>query len=96
MTAPRMPKYLFTLLYITLGFGAVVAGFFIAGEYARGWDGLTFIIYGMGVVALWALVCVIYLIRVLIREGWRKSALPAAFFLAAIIGFSVFLILGRY
>lgn len=95
MTA-RMPKYLITLFYLTLGFGAVVAGFFIAGEHATGWDGLSYIIYGMGVAALWALVSVIYLIWILIRDGWRKSAIPAAFLIIVITGFSAFLILGEY
>jgi hypothetical protein len=94
--AARIPKYLLTLFYLTLGFGAVVAGFFIAGEMASGWDRLSHVIYGMGVAALWALVSVIYLIWILTRDGCRKSAIPAVFFIIVITGFSAFLILGEY
>ena len=96
MTPRRIPKYLLSLLCLTLGFGAAVAGFFIAGEHATGWDGLNYVIYGMGVAALWALVSVIYLIWIVVRGGWQKSKIPALFFIVAIVGFSAFLILGEY
>ncbi len=94
--ANRIPRYLITLLYLTLGFGAIMAGFFVAGEHASGWDGLSYIIYGIGVAALWALVSVIYLMRVVIREGWRKSAISAVFLIIVIAGVSAFLIFGEY
>ncbi len=96
MTKNQIPKYLITLLYLTLGFGAVVAGFFIAGEHARGWDGLSYIIYGMGVAALWALVSVVYMIRVLIRDGWQRSSFPAVVIILVIAGASAFLTFGEY
>lgn len=96
MTDERPHKYLYTLLYLTLGFGAVVAGCFIAGEYASGWDGLSYVLYGMAVVALWALISVIYLIWVVIRGGWRNSKIPALFFIAVIAGISAFLIFADY
>ena len=94
--ATRVPKYLITLLYLTLGFGAIVSGFFIAADQAVGWDGLSYVIYGMGIAALWALISVIYLIWILIRDGWRKSAIPAVFFIIVIAGFCAFLILAEY
>ena len=92
----HMPGYLTKFLYLTLGFGAVVAGFFIAGEFATGWDGLNYVIYGMGAAALWALISVIYLIWAVIRGGWEKSKIPALFFIAVIAGFSAFLIFAEY
>jgi hypothetical protein len=96
MTNERPHKYLYTLLYLTLGFGAVVAGCFIAGEYASGWDGLSYVLYGMAAAALWALISVIYLIWIVIRGGWRNSKIPALFFIVVILGVWAFLIFAEY
>lgn len=96
MTPDRPYKYLFTLLYLTLGFGAVVAGFFIAGENTAGWDGLNYILYGMGVAALWALVSVVYLLWVTVRGGWRQSKIPALIIIAIIAAGTAFLTMVDY
>lgn len=89
MNTDRRHRFLFTLL--SLGFIAVAAGFFIAGEHATGWDGLSYFIYGMAAVVLWALVSMIYLIWVVIRDGWRKPNIPALAGIAIILGAALFL-----
>ena len=96
ITNDRPHKYLYTLLYLTLGFGAVVAGFFVAGEYASGWDGLSYVLYGMAAAALWALISAIYLIWIVTRGGWQNSKIPALFFIAVILGVWAFLIFAEY
>lgn len=96
MTQNRPYKYLRTFLHLTLGFAAAVAGCFIAGEYASGWDGLSYVLYGMAAAALWALVSVVYLIWVVFHGGWRNSKIPALFFIAVIAGVSAFLVFAEY
>lgn len=89
MSTHRPHRFLFTLL--SIGLIAVAAGFFIAGEHATGWDGLSYFIYGMAAVALWALVSVIYLIWVVVRDGWRKPNIPALAGIAIILAVALFL-----
>jgi len=96
MTEERPHKYLYTLLYLTLGFGAVVAGCFITGENVSGWDGLNYVLYGIAAAALWAVISIVYLIWVVIRGGWRNSKIPALFFIVVIAGVSAFLIFAEY
>lgn len=91
-----LPPYLCRLIYITAGFILIVGGLILAGEMANGWNGLTYIIFAMGATALWAAICVVYAIWVLIRDGWGKATFPAACLIALIVGFGAFLFLGRY
>ena len=72
-----LPPYVSRLIYITAGFILIVGGLIVASEQASGWDGLTYIVIAMGAMALWALICVIYTIWVLVRDGRQKSSIPA-------------------
>jgi len=91
MTQNRPNKYLRTFLHLTLGFAAAVAGCFIVGEYASGWDGLSYVLYGMAAAALWALVSVIYLVWVIARGSWDRYKIPALAIVALILGGAMFL-----
>jgi hypothetical protein len=71
------PPYVRRLVYITAGFILVVGGLIVASEQASGWNGLTYIVLAMGTMALWAQICVIYAIWVLIRDGRQRSNIPA-------------------
>ena len=78
-----LPPYVRRLIYITAGFALVIGGLIFAGEQASGWGGLTYIIFAMGAMAFWAVICAIYAIVVLVRDGRRKSSIPAAVILVA-------------
>ena len=79
------PPYLRRLIYITAGCVLIIGGLIFAGEQANGWGGLTYIIFAMGAVGLWAVSCVIYAIVVLIRDGRRRSSMPALVILIAAV-----------
>ena len=80
-----LPPYVRRLIYITAGFALIVGGLIFAGERASGWHGLTYIIFALGAMALWAIVCAIYSVVVLARDGRRKSSIPALVILIAIV-----------
>ena len=89
-------KYLTNLLYLTIGFGVIIAAFLIASEYSNGWAGLTYILYGMITAALWALVSVIYLISVIASRSRRNPAIPILFIIGLIALCATFLGLADY
>lgn len=72
-----LPPYVCRLIYITAGFILIVGGLIVGSEQASGWNGLTYIVLAMGAMALWALICVIYALWVLIRDGRQRSNIPA-------------------
>lgn len=80
-----LPPYVRRLIFITTGFALLIGGLIIAGQQASGWDGLGYIIFAMGAMALWAAICAIYSIVVLIRDGRRRSSIPALIILIAVL-----------
>lgn len=80
-----LPPYVRRLIFITAGFALIVGALIFAGQQASGWDGLGYIIFAMGAVALWAFICVVYSIVVLIRDGRQRSSIPAAVILVTTI-----------
>ncbi|MFT5486040.1 MAG: hypothetical protein ACI9JL_000318 [Paracoccaceae bacterium] len=78
-----LPPYVRRLIAISAGFILIIGGLIFASELASGWGGLTYILFAMGAMALWAVICAIYSIVVLIRDGRRKSSIPALVILIA-------------
>lgn len=75
------------LVYITIAFALLAAGFLIAGKLPgnAGWDSLDYLVYAMATAALWGVAVVGYLIWLVIRDGWQASSIPAAVLLAALV-----------
>lgn len=81
----RVPRYVIRELYLTLGFAILFALLIALGENAKGWDGLTYVIFALGAAILWALVSAIYMTWVIIRERARRTSWPAIGILAVVI-----------
>ena len=71
--AKRIPRYLVRQAYITAGFIALFALLIALGENAKGWDGLTYLIFALGAAALWAVISAVYMIWVIARERGRRA-----------------------
>lgn len=83
-----LPRDLFLLLYVTVPCWAVTAGLFLAGEYVvKGWGGLSLVIYGAVVLAIWLFLVLALCIWILLRDGFLPSSTsPALVLMLALIG----------
>ena len=81
----KIPGYLKTEFWITIGFTAFFGILIALGENAEGWDGLTYLIIALGAAALWAVISAAYMIWVIIRERGRRASWPAMGVLAAVL-----------
>ena len=91
-----LPPYVSRLIYITAGFILIIGGPIVASEHASGWNGLTYIVIAMGAMPLWALICVIYVIWVLVRDGRQKTSIPALVILLVALALGAIWLLGGF
>jgi len=86
-----LPRDLLLFLYVSLPFWGVATALFLTGEYlVKGWDGLSFAIYGVLVLALWAVLVLGLCIWILLRDGLvPSSALPVIVLGLALVGGAV-------
>lgn len=73
-----LPAYVRRLIFITLGFTVVIGCLFLLAEQTGGYGSLTYVILSLGAFLAWAVICIVYAVVVLIRDGRQKSSVPAA------------------
>lgn len=76
------------MLYVSMPFLAAAAVLFLIGEYfAKGWDGLSFAVYGALILGAWAVLMLGWCAWILLRDGLVPSSLlPGAVLVAALAG----------
>lgn len=77
---------LMVLAFISLPLLLIAGGLLAVGSSMKsGWDGLTWSIYAVIVVAIWAAAVLAWCGWIVLRDGWQWSSLPPALVLLAAI-----------
>lgn len=73
-----LPAYVRRLIFITLGFSVLIGCLYLLGGQTPEQSALIYIIISLGAFLAWAVICIVYSIVVLIRDGRQTSSIPAA------------------